>query len=95
MSEARTTPWTGNLGQLIEYATDAIVSKTLIDDPRVKVVLFAMSAGQSLSGIRPACRHPSTSSRATPPSCWPRRGTRRRPAPTSTCRRTSITPWTP
>lgn len=49
MSETRTTPWTGNLGQMIEYATDAIVSKTMIDEPRVKVVLFAMSAGQSLS----------------------------------------------
>ncbi len=49
MSEARTTPWVGDLGTVAEYATDGIVSKTLIDEPRVKIVLFAMSAGQSLS----------------------------------------------
>ena len=49
MSEPRTDAWMGDLGQLIEYATDAIVSKTLVDEPRVKIVLFAMSAGQSLS----------------------------------------------
>ena len=49
MSEARNTPWTGNLSGMIEYATDGIVSKTVVDEPRVKVVLFSMSAGQSLS----------------------------------------------
>lgn len=49
MSEARTTPWVGSLADMTEYASDGTVSKTIIDEPRVKVVLFAMSAGQSLS----------------------------------------------
>jgi quercetin dioxygenase-like cupin family protein len=49
MSEARTTPYTGDIGTMIEYATDGIVSKTVVDEPRVKAVLFSMSAGQSLS----------------------------------------------
>lgn len=49
MTEPRTTPWVGNLTDMTEYADDGIVSKTVVDEPRVKVVHFAMSAGQSLS----------------------------------------------
>ncbi len=45
----RTTPWVGDLTTLVEFASDGIVSKTLVDEPRVKVVLFAFSAGQTLS----------------------------------------------
>jgi quercetin dioxygenase-like cupin family protein len=33
----------------IEFAKDGIVSKTLLDAPESKVVLFCMSSGQSLS----------------------------------------------
>ncbi|MCK5548702.1 MAG: cupin domain-containing protein [Thermoplasmata archaeon] len=38
-----------DLDSMIEFAKEGIVSKTLTDQPRVKVVLFCMSAGQSLS----------------------------------------------
>jgi quercetin dioxygenase-like cupin family protein len=38
-----------NLEGMVEFASDGIVSKTVADQPRVKVVLFAMSSGQSLS----------------------------------------------
>ena len=33
----------------VEFAQDGIVSKTLLDAPESKVVLFCMSSGQSLS----------------------------------------------
>ncbi len=49
MSEARTEAWVGSLSDMTEYASDGTVSKTVVDEPRVKVVHFAMSAGQSLS----------------------------------------------
>lgn len=49
MSEARTEAWVGSLADMTEYASDGTVSKTIVDEPRVKVVHFAMSAGQSLS----------------------------------------------
>ncbi len=38
-----------NLDEMIEFAKDGIVSKTIVDEPRSKVVLFCMVAGQSLS----------------------------------------------
>ena len=38
-----------NLEGMIEFAKDGIVSKTIVDEPRSKVVLFCMAAGQSLS----------------------------------------------
>jgi quercetin dioxygenase-like cupin family protein len=38
-----------NLDQMIEFAKEGIVSKTVVDEPRSKVVLFCMAAGQSLS----------------------------------------------
>ncbi|MCL5941934.1 MAG: cupin domain-containing protein [Actinobacteria bacterium] len=49
MGNPRTDPWVGDLAGLVEFATDGIVSKTIVDEPRVKVVLFAFSAGQTLS----------------------------------------------
>jgi len=39
----------GNLSEMIEFAKDGIVSKTITDQQKVKVVLFCMSAGQFLS----------------------------------------------
>ncbi|GAB4246700.1 MAG: cupin domain-containing protein [Thermoleophilia bacterium] len=41
--------WIGRLDELVEYATDGTVSKTIVDGPEAKIVLFAMSAGQCLS----------------------------------------------
>lgn len=42
-------PWTGDLGELVQFAERGIVSKTLIDCPKAKVVLFGMKTGQALS----------------------------------------------
>jgi quercetin dioxygenase-like cupin family protein len=41
--------WTGNLDDMVEFARDGIVSKTLVDEGPTKVVLFSFSPGQSLS----------------------------------------------
>ena len=38
-----------NLVELVEFADGGIVTKTLIDTDHVKLLLFAMDAGQSLS----------------------------------------------
>lgn len=38
-----------DLDGMVEFAKDGIVSKTIIDEPHSKVVLFCMAAGQSLS----------------------------------------------
>lgn len=38
-----------NLADLIEYSSDSIVSKTIIDKPAGTVTLFAFDAGQGLS----------------------------------------------
>ena len=38
-----------DLGGLVDYATDSIVSKTIIDKPVGTVTLFAFDAGQKLS----------------------------------------------
>jgi quercetin dioxygenase-like cupin family protein len=38
-----------DLEGMVEFARDGIVSKTIVDEPHSKVVLFCMSAGQSLS----------------------------------------------
>ncbi len=43
-------PWVGDLNELIEFADRGIVSKTLVDCPKVKMVLFAMKTGQTISG---------------------------------------------
>ena len=37
------------LSQLVEYSTDSIVSKTIIDKPAGTITLFAFDAGQRLS----------------------------------------------
>lgn len=42
-------PWVGELDSMIEFASGGIVSKTVIDEPAAKVVLFTLAAGQSLS----------------------------------------------
>ncbi len=44
-----TSRWVGNLDEMIEYAKDGIVSKTIVDTPETKIVLFAFSPGQCLS----------------------------------------------
>jgi quercetin dioxygenase-like cupin family protein len=38
-----------DLEGMVEFAQDGIVSKTIVDEPQSKVVLFCMAAGQSLS----------------------------------------------
>jgi quercetin dioxygenase-like cupin family protein len=43
-------PWVGNLNDLVQFADRGIVSKTLVDCPKVKLVLFGMKTGQSISG---------------------------------------------
>ena len=37
------------LAELVDYASDSIVSKTIIDKPAGTITLFAFDAGQSLS----------------------------------------------
>lgn len=43
-------PWVGDLNELAQFADRGIVSKTLVDCPKVKLVLFAMKTGQTISG---------------------------------------------
>jgi len=43
-------PWVGDLTKLVQFADRGIVSKTLIDCPKAKLVLFGMKTGQSISG---------------------------------------------
>lgn len=56
MEEAKTTkpecdqPWVGDLNELVQFADRGIVSKTLVDCPKAKLVLFGMKTGQSISG---------------------------------------------
>src|SRR4030042_1491396 len=38
-----------NLAKLIEYATDSVVSKTILDKPAGTITLFAFDKGQKLS----------------------------------------------
>lgn len=50
MSESKSSVYAvENLSEMIEFAKDGIVSKTITEQQKVKVVLFCMSAGQSLS----------------------------------------------
>jgi quercetin dioxygenase-like cupin family protein len=44
-----TQPWTGNLTDQVQFADRGIVSKTLVDCDKAKIVLFAMKTGQALS----------------------------------------------
>ena len=43
-------PWVGDLGELVQFADRGIVSKTLVDCPKVKMILFGMKTGQTISG---------------------------------------------
>jgi quercetin dioxygenase-like cupin family protein len=43
-------PWVGDLNELVQFAERGIVSKTLVDCPKVKLILFGMKTGQSISG---------------------------------------------
>ncbi len=43
-------PWIGDLTELVQFADKGIVSKTLVDCPKVKLILFAMKTGQTISG---------------------------------------------
>lgn len=43
-------PWFGNLDDLVQFADRGIVSKTLVDCGKAKIVLFALKTGQELSG---------------------------------------------
>ncbi len=38
-----------NIGELIDYATDSVVSKTLVDTAAGTITLFAFDTGQGLS----------------------------------------------
>lgn len=42
--------WVGNLDQLVQFADRGTVSKTLVECPKAKLVLFGMKSGQSISG---------------------------------------------
>ncbi len=42
-------PMAANIDQMVEFAHDGIVSKTVLDAPFGKVVLMCMASGQSLS----------------------------------------------
>lgn len=42
--------WVGDLNELVQFADRGIVSKTLVDCPKAKLVLFGMRTGQSISG---------------------------------------------
>jgi len=43
-------PWVGDLNELVQFADRGIVSKTLVDCPKVKLLLFGMKTGQTISG---------------------------------------------
>jgi quercetin dioxygenase-like cupin family protein len=43
-------PWIGDLNELVQFADRGIVSRTLVDCPKVKLILFAMKTGQTISG---------------------------------------------
>ena len=43
-------PWVGNLGELVQFADQGIVSKTLVDRSKANVSLFALKTGQKMSG---------------------------------------------
>ena len=43
-------PWVGDLNALVQFADRGIVSKTLVDCPKVKLILFGMKTGQTISG---------------------------------------------
>jgi quercetin dioxygenase-like cupin family protein len=42
--------WVGDLNELVQFADRGIVSKTLVDCPKVKLILFGMKTGQTISG---------------------------------------------
>ena len=42
-------PVVKDLETMVEFASDGIVSKTFLERPRVKMVMFSMANGQSLS----------------------------------------------
>jgi len=43
-------PWAADLNDLVQFADDGIVSKTLVDRAKANISLFAMSSGQQMSG---------------------------------------------
>jgi len=43
-------PWIGDLEEIVQFADRGIVSKTLVDCPKSKIVWFGMKTGQSISG---------------------------------------------
>ena len=43
-------PWVGDLNDLVQFADRGIVSKTLVDCTKSKIVWFGMKTGQSISG---------------------------------------------
>jgi quercetin dioxygenase-like cupin family protein len=51
-------PWIGDLDEMIQFAEHGIVSKTLVDNPKANISLFAMSTGEHMSGH--ASRWPAT-----------------------------------
>jgi quercetin dioxygenase-like cupin family protein len=56
--ERQDQPWTGDLGELIQFAEHGIVSKTLVESPKANISLFAVSTGEHMSGH--ASRWPAT-----------------------------------
>jgi quercetin dioxygenase-like cupin family protein len=52
--------WAGELLEMVQFAEGGIVSKTLIDRPKVNISMYAMSTGETMSGhaaSRPATIH--------------------------------------
>jgi quercetin dioxygenase-like cupin family protein len=43
-------PWVGDLNDLVQFTERGIVSNTLVDCPKVKLILFGMKTGQTISG---------------------------------------------
>lgn len=50
-----TKPVAVDLEAAVEFAADGIVSKTLLEQPGCKVILFCMATGQSLSEHTASC----------------------------------------
>lgn len=52
--------WAGELLEMVQFAEGGIVSKTLVDRPKVNISMYAMSTGETMSGhaaSRPATIH--------------------------------------
>ena len=89
--------WAGELEAMMQFAEGGIVSKTLVDRPKLaNISLFMMATGQKMSSH--AASRPATiqvlGGEGHDPDRRHRR-TRANAAPSSTCRPDSLTRWSP